>query len=60
MVVISSTLAGGPIAQALTEDGKPLGEAGAALAGAFSRFADDLSWWTEAARFQRARRPPPY
>ena len=24
------------------------------------RFADDLAWWTEAARDQRARKAPPY
>jgi NAD(P)H-dependent FMN reductase len=60
MVVIPSTLAVGPIAQALDEHGKPLGEAGARLERAFPRFADDLSWWTEAARLQRANRPQPY
>ena len=60
MVVISSTLAVGPIAQALTADGKPLGEAGQSLQRSFVRFADDLAWWTEAARMQRARKAPPY
>jgi len=50
----------GAIGQALTDDAKPSGEAGQALANAFPRFADDLSWWTEAAKAQRARRPPPY
>ena len=60
MVVVSSTLAVGPIGQALDADGQPTGESGAALARAFPRFADDLAWWTEAARAQRARRPPPY
>ena len=60
MVVISSTLAVGPIAQALASDGKPIGEAGQALERAFPRFADDLAWWTEAAKMQRARRAPPY
>src|SRR6202048_10811 len=39
MVVISSTIAAGPIAQTLSVDGKPTGEAGKALAQAFSRFA---------------------
>ena len=33
---------------------------GKALAQAFPRFADDLTWWVEAARAQRARKPPPY
>jgi NAD(P)H-dependent FMN reductase len=60
MVVISSTIAVGPIAQALSEDGKPIGGAGNALAQSFPRFADDLAWWTEAAKAQRARRKPPY
>lgn len=60
MVVISSTLAVGPIAQTLDVDGLPTGSAGAALQKAFSRFADDLAWWTEAARQQRARKAPPY
>src|SRR5712672_2865375 len=35
MVVISSTLAIGPIAQTLSEDGKPIGGAGNALAQSF-------------------------
>ena len=60
MVVISSTLTVGPIAQALDADARPTGEAGSALAQAFPRFADDLAWWTEAARAQRARKKPPY
>jgi NAD(P)H-dependent FMN reductase len=60
MVVISSTLAVGPIVQTLGADAQPLGEAGQALERAFARFADDLAWWTEAAKAQRARRPPPY
>jgi NAD(P)H-dependent FMN reductase len=60
MIVISSTLAVGPIAQALTAKGEPLGEAGQSLDSAFGRFADDLLWWTEAAKLQRARKAPPY
>jgi len=60
MVVVSSTLSVGPIDDTLDEAGKPIGEAGAALEHAFSRFADDLAWWTEAAKGQRARRAPPY
>ncbi len=60
MVVISSALTVGPIAQALTPDGKPVGEAGQLLERSFARFADDLAWWTEAARMQRARKAPPY
>jgi NAD(P)H-dependent FMN reductase len=60
MVVISSTLTVGPIAETLSPAGEPIGEGGAALERAFPRFADDLAWWTEAAKAQRARRAPPY
>jgi NAD(P)H-dependent FMN reductase len=60
MVVISSAIAVGPIAQALSADGKPIGEGGNALAHAFPRFADDLEWWIEAAKAQRERKKPPY
>jgi NAD(P)H-dependent FMN reductase len=60
MIVVSSTLTVGPIAQALSEDGKPLGEAGQFLDRSFTRFADDLAWWTEAAKAQRSRKKPPY
>jgi NAD(P)H-dependent FMN reductase len=60
IVVISSTIGVGPIAQTLSAEGKPVGEGGQALERAFPRFADDLSWWVEAARAQRARKPPPY
>jgi NAD(P)H-dependent FMN reductase len=60
MVVISSSVAVGPIAQTLDADGKPTGEGGKALERAFPRFADDLAWWAEAARAQRAKQAPPY
>jgi len=60
MVVISSTISVGPIAQTLDAEGGPIGEAGKSLARGFPRFADDLLWWTEAAKSQRARKPPPY
>lgn len=60
MVVVSSTIAAGPIAQTLSADGEPIGEAGKALERSFPRFADDLAWWVEAAKAQRAKRPPPY
>jgi len=60
MVVVSSTIAVGPIAQSLTADGAPTGEGGKALERAFPRFADDLMWWVEAARMQRQRKAPPY
>jgi NAD(P)H-dependent FMN reductase len=60
MIVISSALAVGPIGEALTAEGKPTGAAGSSLDRAFPRFADDLFWWSEAAKTQRARKPPPY
>jgi len=60
MIVISSTLTVGPIAEALSAEGKPLGGAGAFLDRAFPRFTDDLFWWAEAAKMQRTRKAPPY
>lgn len=60
MVVISSTLTVGQIAQAIDADDVPQGEGGASLTRAFPRFADDFLWWVEAAKAQRARRDPPY
>jgi NAD(P)H-dependent FMN reductase len=60
MVVISSALTVGPIGEALDADGLPVGEGGKALAGAFPRFADDLAWWTQAAKAQRSAKQPPY
>lgn len=60
MMVISSTVAVGPIGQSLSETGEPTGEGGKALARSFPRFADDLMWWVEAAKTQRAKKKPPY
>src|SRR5580704_13561496 len=60
MVVVSSTIAVGPIGQTLAADGAPTGKGGEALERAFPRFADDLMWCVEAARTQRQRKPPPY
>jgi NAD(P)H-dependent FMN reductase len=60
MVVISSTIAVGPIGQTFAADGAPMGAAGKALEAAFPRFADDLMWWVEAAKLQRQRKQPPY
>ncbi|HBK08025.1 MAG TPA: NADPH-dependent FMN reductase [Acetobacteraceae bacterium] len=60
MIVVSSTIAVGGISQALSADAEPTGDGGAALARAFPRFAEDLAWWTEAARAQHARTKPPY
>ncbi len=60
MVVVSSTIAVGGIGHAFDASGEPAGDGGAALTRAFPRFADDLDWWTQAARAQRERRDPPY
>jgi NAD(P)H-dependent FMN reductase len=58
--VISSTIAVGPIAETLDADAKPIGELGLRLNSAFQLFEDDLTWWTEASKLQRAHRKPPY
>ncbi|MDD1520693.1 MULTISPECIES: NADPH-dependent FMN reductase [Bradyrhizobium] len=60
MVVTSSTIAVGPIGQTLSAEGETIGEGGKALELSFPRFADDLSWWVEAGKAQRQRKPPPY
>jgi NAD(P)H-dependent FMN reductase len=60
MVVISSSIAVGSISQTLSAEGSPVGEGGKALENAFPRFVDDLLWWVEAAKAQRARRKPPF
>jgi NAD(P)H-dependent FMN reductase len=60
MVVVSSTIGVGPIGQTLSSEGEPTGDAGKALESAFPRFADDLTWWVEAAKQQRERKQPPY
>ena len=49
-----------PIAEAFSAEGKPVGEAGHSRGRAFPRFADDLFWWAEAAKTQRAHKAPPY
>lgn len=60
MVVVSATLTVGQVTKALDEDARPTGDGGEALDKSFSKLADDLAWWTEAAKEQRARREPPY
>jgi len=60
MIVISSTISVAQISQALDEAAEPTGDGGASLERSFPRFADDLAWWTEAAKAQRARKKPPY
>ena len=60
MAVISSILTVGRIGRAFDDAGAPVGEDGARLEKAFPRFADDLNWWIDAARAQRAKVDPPY
>jgi len=60
MVVISSTLSVGNVAQALDAQGKTVGEGGDVLDSTFPRFAADLEWWVEASSRQRTERTPPY
>src|SRR6201996_7272743 len=52
MVVVSSTIAVGPVAQALSAQGDPIGDGSETLERTFVRFADDLTWWIEAAKAQ--------
>ena len=44
----------------MSAEGEPPGEGGQALERAFPRFADDLTWWVEAAKAQRQHKPLPY
>jgi NAD(P)H-dependent FMN reductase len=60
MVVTSSTLAVGPIAQTFDAQGEPIGDGGGVVRKAFGRVADDLAWWTSAAKHQRLLQAPPY
>lgn len=60
MVVIPSMLSVGQISKALDEDGMPTGSDGESLDRNFGRFADELTWWADAAEAQKARAKPPY
>jgi NAD(P)H-dependent FMN reductase len=60
MIVISSALSVGPVTEALDERSQPIGAPGKFLQSAFSTFADDLAWWANAAKAQRAIQAPPY
>lgn len=60
MVVVSSTIAVGPMKDTLDEDGEPVGSGGPSLEKQFPRFADDLAWWTAAARAQQELQEPPF
>lgn len=60
MVVTATPLSLARIGSAFDADGGPAGEDGERLARAFPRFADDLAWWTDAAKAQREQAPPPF
>lgn len=60
MPTISSIFPVGQIGQALDPEGMPTGDAGARLERNFVKFAEDLAWWAEAAKAQRALKAPPY
>ena len=60
MVVVSSSIAVGPIEEALDPEGQPIGDPGRFLGAALPRFLEDLAWWADAAAAQKARRAPPY
>lgn len=59
MVVTSTALSLARIGGAFDADGQPAGEDGGRLAKAFPRFADDLAWWVDAAKAQRANAGTP-
>ena len=60
MVVVSSTIAVGPVKDTLDENAQPVGDGGKSLERQFPLFADDLAWWTAAAKAQRERAKLPY
>lgn len=60
MVVTPTSLSLARIGGAFDAGGEPAGEDGGRLEKAFPRFADDLGWWIDAAKAQRARVDPPY
>lgn len=60
MVVVSSTIAVGPMKDTLDEEGEPVSDGGKALEKQFPRFANDLAWWTAAAKAQRDKEAVPY
>ncbi|MDQ8727547.1 NAD(P)H-dependent oxidoreductase [Bradyrhizobium sp. LHD-71] len=60
MLVVSSTPAIGPVEEALDDYSQATRELGRSLGLALSKFLEDLAWWAEAGKAQRARRAPPY
>ena len=53
IAVVPNTLSVGGIATTLSAEMQPIGEGGEALKRAWPRFADELTWWTEAAHARR-------
>jgi NAD(P)H-dependent FMN reductase len=60
MVVISSSIIVDRIQKTFDEHSEPIGDNGDHLRSATPRFIDDLIWWTQAAKAQRAKQAPPY
>ena len=60
MIVVSQFAVGRPDFESLVRQGRADRRRWKALEGAFVGFADDLSWWVEAAKAQRAKKAPPY
>lgn len=60
MVVTSTPLGLARIGGTFDAEGNPAGEDGTRIVRAFSRFADDLVWWIDAARAQRAAAGTPF
>jgi hypothetical protein len=50
----------GPTTETLDAQGEPIGEVGQLVQKAFRRVADDLAWWSSAARNECLREFPPY
>ena len=60
MPSVSQVFSVGQIHKTLSEDGEPTDQAHDGFEKSFTRFADDLAWWAEAAKVQRAKKDPPY
>ena len=60
MIVISSTLSISDVSNTFDAEGRPAGPHSGSTVKAFDRAADDLAWWAQAARNQRAVKPPPF
>ena len=60
MAVISSILPVARIGKLFDAEGQLTGDDAKQLERLFPRFADDLNWWIDAAKAQRAKVDPPY